>query len=79
MATEIKQKNYRDDLVKQIKEAGQDLIDRAEEMVSENTDFISDFSISIYFPQGEYAPIPEISWTTEVVSKNTLKRWRGGE
>lgn len=25
----------------------------------------------------EYAPIPEISWTTEVISKNTLDRLNG--
>lgn len=75
MATISVNNNYRDKLVQQIKEAGQELIDRAEDMVSEGTELITDFSININIPQGkEYMPIPEISWTTEVVSKNTLDR-----
>lgn len=77
MAKIVKEKtNYRDDLVQQIKDAGQELIDRAEDMVSKNTEFISDFSINIYFPQGDYVPVPEITWTTEVVTKNTVDRLR---
>lgn len=66
---------YRDDLIQQIKEAGQELIDRAEEMVGKNTDAITGFNIYIDFPQGEYMPIPEISWTTDVACNNTLKRY----
>ena len=65
---------YRDDLIKQIKDAGQELIDRAEDMVSENTDLISNFSINIYFPSGECVSVPELSWSTETLCKNTLKR-----
>lgn len=70
-------KKYRDDLVQQIKDAGQELINRAEEMVDEGTDLITDFHINIYFPQGEFAPIPEISWTTEVMCKRILDRLSG--
>lgn len=70
-------KKYRDDLVKQIKDAGQELINRAEEMVDEETDLITDFNINIHFPQGEFASIPEISWTTEVACKRTFDRLFG--
>lgn len=76
MSNEIAKGNtYRDKLIQQIKEAGQELIDRAEDMVSENTDLISDFYINIHFLQGEHPPVPEVSWTTEVLSRNALKRW----
>lgn len=70
-------KKYRDDLVQQIKDAGQELINRAEEMLDEGTDLITDFHINIYFPQGEFAPIPEISWTAEVACKRTFDRLFG--
>lgn len=72
-------KEYREDLIKQIKEAGQELIDRAEDMISENTDCITNFTIYISFPQGDLAPCPEISWITDVTCKKTLERWKKGE
>lgn len=78
MATRVKPP-YREELIRLIKEAGQDLIDRAEEMVGENLDMITDFSINIYFPQGEIYTLPEISWTTETVSKNSFNRIVRGE
>ena len=75
MATVVEKKKYRDELVQLIKDVGQELIDRAEDMVGENTDAITDFSIDIYFPQGvDLIRVPEIHWTTEVISKNVLKR-----
>lgn len=69
---------YRDKLVAYIKDAGQDLIDRAEQMVGSDTDLISNFNISISFPQ-EYGSIPVIEWSTEVISKNARKRYLNGE
>lgn len=69
-------KNYRDQLVDYIKDAGQELIDRAEQMVDENTDCITDFSISIKFEQN---CIPVIEWVTEVITKNTIERMKKGE
>ena len=72
-------KEYREDLIKQIKDAGQELIDRAEDMISENTDTIANFTIYISFPQGDILHVPEISWTTDVTCKNTLERWKKGE
>ena len=63
-----------ENLIQQIKQAGQELIDRAEEMVSENTDFVQNFSIRIYFGNYTDRPnIPEITWETSVTCRNSLK------
>lgn len=69
---------YRDKLVAYIKDAGQDLIDRAEQMVGSDTDLISNFSIHITFPQ-DLGSIPVIEWSTEVISKNAHKRYLNGD
>lgn len=58
--------SYRDALVQQIKDAGQELIDRAETMVHPENDLITDFSIMIRFKQDEF---PTIDYTTSVVNK----------
>lgn len=42
---------YRNALVQQIKDAGQELINRAESMVHPENDLITDFSIVIHFEQ----------------------------
>jgi hypothetical protein len=65
-------KLYRDELVARIKDAGQELIDRAEQMVSENTDLISSFSI--YLKIDIENSIPSIEWSTEVINKNSYNR-----
>lgn len=44
-------KTYRDKLVKKIKMAGQELIDRADSFIAADMDLISDFDIHIHFPQ----------------------------
>lgn len=44
---------YRNALVQQIKDAGQELINRAESMVHPENDLITDFSIVIHFEQHE--------------------------
>lgn len=65
----------RDEIVQRIKEAGQELIDRAESMVDKEADYITDFDICIKIsPDDEYAGIPTIQWNTTVVNRNTLKR-----
>ena len=70
--------SYRDELVQRIKEAGQELIDRAESMVDKETDYITDFDIYINLPpDGERVGIPTIQWNTTVANKNTLKRMWG--
>ena len=64
-------KLYHDELVARIKDAGQELIDRAEQMVSENTDLISSFSIYLRLDEDH---IPSIKWSTEVINKNSYNR-----
>jgi hypothetical protein len=77
-------KLYRDELVARIKDAGQELIDRAEQMVSENreevlrgrrillTDLISSFSIYLRLDTEDH--IPSIEWSIEVINKNSYNR-----
>lgn len=74
MAIEVK-KPYREELVKEIKEVGQELINRAEEFVPEDLKCISGFSIRINFPQGECSPIPEISCEYGTFCTYTLDRY----
>ena len=63
--------SYRDALVQQIKDAGQELINRAETMVHPENDLITDFSIMIRFRQDEF---PTIDYTTSVVNKIACNR-----
>ncbi len=65
----------REELVLRIKEAGQELIDRAEQMISKDTDAISDFSLYVNLNQVDLL-VPTIEWSTSVISKNTLDRMR---
>lgn len=72
MATEIdNNKKYRDKLVQQIKDAGQELINRAETMIHPDLDLITDFYIALNFSQENF---PEVSFSTSVVNKTTVDR-----
>lgn len=62
---------YRDTLVQQIKDAGQELINRAESMVHPETDLITDFSITICLKHDEF---PTIDYTTSVINKVACNR-----
>lgn len=73
MAEEVK-RSYRDDLVQQIKDAGQELIDTAEQMVRKDARGISGFYIHINFPQGGRVGIPEITCSTETICTNAYNR-----
>lgn len=64
-------KKYRDQLVQQIKDAGQELINRAETMVHPELGLITDFYITLSFSQECY---PEISFSTSVVNKTAIDR-----
>lgn len=64
--------SYRDELVQRIKEAGQELIDRAESMISSETDLITDFDI--YINLFGYDEVPTIQYNTTVGNKRSLKR-----
>lgn len=73
MAEEVK-RSYRDDLVQQIKDVGQELIDTAEQMVRKDVHGILGFYIHIEFPQGECVGIPEITYSTETLCANAYHR-----
>lgn len=64
-------KKYRDQLVQQIRDAGQELIDRAETMVHPDLDLITDFDITLSFSQERF---PEISFSISVVNKTCCDR-----
>lgn len=65
---------YNKELREQIKDAGRELIDRAEEIISPNAEGIISLDIHFNFPQG-VEEIPTMSYTMKVVGKNTLERW----
>lgn len=69
---------YNKELREQIKDAGRELIDRAEEIVSLNTEAIISLDICFSFPQG-VEQIPNMSYTIKVVGKNTIERWNKEE
>lgn len=69
-------KPYRDELVQQIKEAGQELIDRAESLVGEELTEITDMNLTINIGKHlDVWELPEITVQTSVVTKNTINRW----
>lgn len=69
-------KPYRDEVVQQIKEAGQELIDRAESMVGKNLSEITDISIEIHIGMmRDGLEYPEITTHTSVVNRKTVERW----
>ena len=62
-------KNIRDaELIQQIKDAGQELIDRAESMVGEHCDYITDFDIWISL-KNRNGDAPSICWTGTLAHK----------
>lgn len=67
-------REYNKELREQIKDAGRELIERAEEIVSPNAEGIISLDIHFKFPQGTY-DIPTMSYTMEVIGKNTIERW----
>ena len=75
MAIKAVKKPYREELVQEIKEAGQELIDRAEALVSKDLKAITGFSIHIEFTQGDCSTIPEISCEYRTLCTNTIDRY----
>lgn len=67
-------KPYREELVQEIKDVGQELIDRADELVPKDLRLITGFSIRIDFNQGECLPIPDIICEYGTFCRNTQKR-----
>ena len=69
---------YREELVQRIKDVGQELIDRADEMISEDTELITSFYININNID-KPSELPTIDWTTEVVNRNISDRLKKKE
>lgn len=68
MFMETAGEKYRQKLIEMVKAAGQDVINRAEDLVG-NGDLICDFDIWLRFPQNE---LPTIELTRTYVSKDCI-------
>ena len=68
MDRNVYSEKYRQKLIEMVKAAGQDVIDRAEDLVG-NGDLICDFDIWLRFPQNG---IPTIELTRSYLSKNSI-------
>lgn len=68
MDRDVYSEKYRQKLIEMVKAAGQDVIDRAEDLVG-NGDLICDFDIWLRFPQNG---IPTIELTRSYLSKNSI-------
>ena len=68
---------YRDELVRMIREAGLELIDRAEDMIPEGIEGITNTVITIRIPTDtETVAIPTIETSMEVVCKSSMKKYK---
>lgn len=65
---EAMNKNTREELIKQIKDAGQEIINHAETMVGEDCDSIIDFDIWINL-KNRNGDAPSICWTAKLAHK----------
>ena len=68
-------KPYREELVQEIKDVGQELIDRADELVPKDLRLITGFSICIDFTQGDCVLIPDIICEYGTFCSNSRKRF----
>ena len=69
-------KPYRDELVQQIKEVGQQLINDADKMIGEGAEFIVEMDIIINLGRRTYEmEYPEIETSVIYGVRDTLKRW----
>ena len=67
---------YRDEIVQEIKEAGQELIDMADSLVGGGLTGITDISLTIKVGRNtDVLEFPKITVQTSVVTKNTINRW----
>lgn len=71
MATKVNN-DSRELLVQLIKDVGQDLIDRAEEMVPNGAEYMTDYSININFPCPLNSGLPIIEFVNQTICKHTL-------
>ena len=68
MDRDVYSEKYRQKLIEMVKAAGQDVIDRAEDLVG-NGDLICDFDIWLRFPQNG---VPTIELTRSYLSKHSI-------
>ena len=68
MDRDVYSEKYRQKLIEMVKAAGQDVIDRAEDLVG-NGGLICDFDIWLRFPQDG---VPTIELTRSYLSKNSI-------
>lgn len=68
---ETSNKRYREKLVQQIKDAGEELIKRSDTLVHPDLELITDFDITLSFSQDCF---PEITFSTSVVNKTACDR-----
>ena len=67
----------RDELIRMIREAGLELIDRAEDMIPEGVDLITSAVITIRIPTDtETVAIPTIEASVEMVCKSSMKKYK---
>lgn len=64
-------KDFRERLIEAVKAAGQEVIDRAEDLVGEG-DLVTDFDIWLRFPIGDCIDFPTIEVTRSHASKVML-------
>ena len=68
---ETSDKKYREKLVQQIKDAGEELIKRADTLVHPDLELITDFDIILSFSQDRFT---DITFSTSVVNKTACDR-----
>lgn len=68
---ETRDKGYREKLVQQIKDAGEELVNRADTLIHPDLELITDFNITLSFSQDCF---PEITFSTSVVNKTACDR-----
>ena len=67
----------RDELIRMIREAGLELIDRAEDMIPEGIEGITNTVINIRIPTDtETVAIPTIETSVEVACKSSMKKYK---
>jgi hypothetical protein len=67
----VKNEDYRETLIELVRATGQELIDRAPDLVGENVNGLDSFSIYIHYPT-ELDSLPTIDVNKSFTSKNSL-------
>lgn len=76
METTKPERSYHDELVQKVKDLGQELIERAENIVPPDGSMVTDFTIHAYFEPME---CPHFSVDVDYLNKTTINRIIKGE